>query len=1213
MQITPEYISQLINFYSNTIEPKWTYDPKGTDMRNLQVKGSARVYNLLEEQKLALLADEVGMGKTIQSLAVCAALWNEKPDAKILILAPRDEIAKNWEKEYQTFIRHHYRHNDNIVKSISGHEPVKKMIYCPNLYTLVHEIQQGWGQLFIGKISSFSSLMSKKDVLEWLESLGIYSNSKVSQLIELAQKENQKSEKSRITSLLNLELAKKLKAAIIDETKTNKPYFDLIIIDEAHYFRKKDGNSLKVNSATEFFGDPNSDFYVQLASKVLLLTATPNHSSSKDIGNIISYFTRKYDGSEYKKILDAICVRRLRRLSKNGYNKYNYRHEIPSPSDFKDNPLSEMFFGLYQHELAKEINKSKTEKQGGRGVSRMMKYLEGVEFIPFDKPQQPKEDGEDEARGISTDYSSGSDAHLLLSISKKFKEIFDENPKHPKYDKLVEDLTIKHNGDKAVIFVRRIPSVFEISKRIIEFYDKKMWEQLKKINLQNLSYEKLDRRSFKKATAISDSSVEEENDGAKEGEDDEGNIPSSKVLNLFKIIKNDSIKSTHASNFRLRFNNSKPNIFAMFFSPGENYFNHSYQALSSHRYLVGNEELENYYNSALLHRTSRIKEEGISKDILSILLSKNPIEKSGEQRDFKIETLFTIFWELFLSDVSISEIQRKNVEKTYRDFTYYEKEAFSNFLEKGTLLASEGLIRFYDMFRKIQEGQDEKPLIVYQKFTELVKHGLRSMKLYKQIQESILHFRPIYTKVFSINGEKNLLEENWDCFNNAQPIYPYSAKNDNENVRNCFNTPFYPDFLVATSVLQEGVNLQYFCNTIYHYGMAWTPGDNEQRIGRIDRMFGKIERLLEEDEKSRLNIYYPYLKDTIDEEHLGRFAKRKHKEEALIDQGKAFDETSDFALEENDNDSWKQFLRKPDDNNVSDPFPADLKHFDGLKTPLLKLTQNNLTEFYQSIINAIEGIENYNPDIYFVNQNDNQKILIDPTLNGTRKQPVIIELVFDHIGTGFQGKSVFCLRMKTPLASFSKFKFMRKRFNESRSIQELYLPGIKLCLDPSQTGGTTWGIYMVNELPLFITDLIENPLSVEEIQESFINLIKCADVTEREIFDRDLQKEELNLPINKTSKNNSDGFRHSKKQVVAENWEERNGFYILEEEVDNNFYSDIERQSLIENHNNFYVKTFFRQGKWLYQVAYITKDAHKVELQLLEKHLRIGMNNLGWH
>lgn len=151
-------------------------------MRNLQVQGAAKVYNLLEVQKLALLADEVGMGKTIQALAVCAALWNEKPDARVLILAPRDEIAQNWLREYQTFIRHHYRSNDNVVKSISGQEPVKKMIYCQNLYKLVHEIQQGWGKLFIGKISSFSSLMSRKDIIGRVEQLNIRGTARLKQL-----------------------------------------------------------------------------------------------------------------------------------------------------------------------------------------------------------------------------------------------------------------------------------------------------------------------------------------------------------------------------------------------------------------------------------------------------------------------------------------------------------------------------------------------------------------------------------------------------------------------------------------------------------------------------------------------------------------------------------------------------------------------------------------------------------------------------------------------------------------------------------------------------------------------------------------------------------------------------------------------------------------------------------------------------------------------
>ena len=69
MKVTPEYIASLINYQSNN-DKDWNYDPKGKDMRNLQVKGSARVFNLLEEHKLALLDDEVGMGKTIQSLSV---------------------------------------------------------------------------------------------------------------------------------------------------------------------------------------------------------------------------------------------------------------------------------------------------------------------------------------------------------------------------------------------------------------------------------------------------------------------------------------------------------------------------------------------------------------------------------------------------------------------------------------------------------------------------------------------------------------------------------------------------------------------------------------------------------------------------------------------------------------------------------------------------------------------------------------------------------------------------------------------------------------------------------------------------------------------------------------------------------------------------------------------------------------------------------------
>jgi uncharacterized phage-like protein YoqJ len=171
MRITPEYISQLITFDSH--DPNWHFEPDNPGMRHLQALGTAKVFNLMKEHRVALLADEVGMGKTIQALSVCAALWRENPKARILVLVPREEIARNWQGEYQQFVRKHYRHNDNIVKSIVGNQALNELIYCSNLYELVRSIQQGWGKFYLGKISSFSALMSGDLTMERLKSLGI--------------------------------------------------------------------------------------------------------------------------------------------------------------------------------------------------------------------------------------------------------------------------------------------------------------------------------------------------------------------------------------------------------------------------------------------------------------------------------------------------------------------------------------------------------------------------------------------------------------------------------------------------------------------------------------------------------------------------------------------------------------------------------------------------------------------------------------------------------------------------------------------------------------------------------------------------------------------------------------------------------------------------------------------------------------------------------
>ena len=61
-------------------------------------------------------------------------------------------------------------------------------------------------------------------------------------------------------------------------------------------------------------------------------------------------------------------------------------------------------------------------------------------------------------------------------------------------------------------------------------------------------------------------------------------------------------------------------------------------------------------------------------------------------------------------------------------------------------------------------------------------------------------------------------------------------------------------------------------------------GSDEQRVGRVDRMNGKMERELNSDiTNPTLDIYYPYLKNTFDEENLKSMLCHKRKTENDID------------------------------------------------------------------------------------------------------------------------------------------------------------------------------------------------------------------------------------------------------------------------------------------------------------------------------------------
>lgn len=75
----------------------------------------------------------------------------------------------------------------------------------------------------------------------------------------------------------------------------------------------------------------------------------------------------------------------------------------------------------------------------------------------------------------------------------------------------------------------------------------------------------------------------------------------------------------------------------------------------------------------------------------------------------------------------------------------------------------------------------------------------------------------------------------------------YGGRRNDENVRQpevrqAFNSPFWPFVLASTSVGQEGIDFHWWCSALVHWNTPANPVDFEQREGRIDRYGGHAVR-----------------------------------------------------------------------------------------------------------------------------------------------------------------------------------------------------------------------------------------------------------------------------------------------------------------------------------------------------------------------------------
>jgi len=95
---------------------------------------------------------------------------------------------------------------------------------------------------------------------------------------------------------------------------------------------------------------------------------------------------------------------------------------------------------------------------------------------------------------------------------------------------------------------------------------------------------------------------------------------------------------------------------------------------------------------------------------------------------------------------------------------------------------------------------------------------------------------------------------------NVRLVNGTSRQDTRQRLMLAFNTPFFPEVLVASSVMAEGVDLHLNCRQIIHHDLCWNPSTLEQRTGRVDRVGAKAEKC-----GKPIYVYLPYVSETQDE------------------------------------------------------------------------------------------------------------------------------------------------------------------------------------------------------------------------------------------------------------------------------------------------------------------------------------------------------------
>jgi len=172
-----------------------------------------------------------------------------------------------------------------------------------------------------------------------------------------------------------------------------------------------------------------------------------------------------------------------------------------------------------------------------------------------------------------------------------------------------------------------------------------------------------------------------------------------------------------------------------------------------------------------------------------------------------------------------------------------------------------------DSVRQALETEDASGLSLRQQlrnFFEFLAHRLGEPELIDRYVEALLSVQTgshIGERLASYYSDDELQQAGTEALlPNVRLVNGSTRQITRQRLMLTFNTPFYPEILVASSVMAEGVDLHLNCRHVIHHDLCWNPSTLEQRTGRIDRIGAKAEVC-----GRSIQVFLPYVSQTQDE------------------------------------------------------------------------------------------------------------------------------------------------------------------------------------------------------------------------------------------------------------------------------------------------------------------------------------------------------------